>query len=176
MKYTIALFCIVLLFAEPSLAANTGVELPAWANSGNIETELSNKGKEAANLISVIVGILSIIGMLVGAAFFSVGKQEEGKKYLLGGIILIVVKYGQGGAHLEEGSTATPLTEGLADNDSWVWGALYINPRDPAIMIEKRFGIGYTPNFGNWKALLILAVFLMLIFGFAAFAVFDTLN
>jgi len=40
-------------------------------------------------------------------------------------------------------------------------GMFYYNPADPAIFVEKRFGIGYTLNFGNrwswlWLALLML--------------------
>jgi uncharacterized membrane protein len=31
----------------------------------------------------------------------------------------------------------------------WRWGLFYVNPADPSILIEKRFGIGYTLNFGN---------------------------
>jgi len=39
---------------------------------------------------------------------------------------------------------------------------LYVNPADPSILIEKRFGVGYTLNFGNrwtWVAVaLVLAL------------------
>ncbi|MCP5008174.1 MAG: hypothetical protein GY941_30210, partial [Planctomycetes bacterium] len=70
---------------------NNAVELPSWAQTGNLESELSNKGKDAANIISLIVAILAIIGMLVGAGFFATGKQEEGKKFLFGGIIGLIV-------------------------------------------------------------------------------------
>jgi uncharacterized membrane protein len=31
----------------------------------------------------------------------------------------------------------------------WKFGLLYYNPDDSALMVEKRFGIGYTVNFGN---------------------------
>ena len=41
----------------------------------------------------------------------------------------------------------------------WKLGIFYYNPRDPALMVEKRFGIGYTLNFGNrlsWAFLALL--------------------
>lgn len=85
--------------------------------------------------------------------------------FLFGGLILIMVKYGQGGALLEEGSAEAPLTDGLADNAHWVWGVFYVNKDDSSILVEKRFGIGYTINFGNWKAVAILATFLVLTLG-----------
>lgn len=48
-----------------------------------------------------------------------------------------------------------------ADSDKyWRAGIFYVNKEDPSIMVEKRFGIGWTINFGNpvsW--LLVLAPF-----------------
>jgi uncharacterized membrane protein len=53
------------------------------------------------------------------------------------------------------GSDATP-------DECWTRGALYYNPSDPALMVEKRSGIGYTLNFGNRIAWVILAFILLL--------------
>lgn len=33
---------------------------------------------------------------------------------------------------------------------------IYYNPDDPAVLVEKRFGIGYTLNFGNGRSWLVL--------------------
>jgi uncharacterized membrane protein len=44
-------------------------------------------------------------------------------------------------------------------DDHWKLGMLYYNPADPAILVQKRFGVGYTVNFGNHWALLGLGVF-----------------
>ena len=41
-------------------------------------------------------------------------------------------------------------------DDCWKMGILYYNPADPSIFVAKRFGVGYTLNFGNrwsWTAL-----------------------
>ncbi len=45
------------------------------------------------------------------------------------------------------------LTNGLADNRLWKYGAFYVNRDDPSMFVEKRFGLGYTINFANPKAL-----------------------
>jgi uncharacterized membrane protein len=48
----------------------------------------------------------------------------------------------------------------------WKFGLLYYNPDDAALMVEKRFGIGYTVNFGNrtlWWMLAIAALALLLV-------------
>lgn len=88
-----------------------------------------------------------------------------------GGVIYLLARYGQGGARLEGGGE---LTDGLADNRFWKWGVFYINPDDPAIMVEKRFGLGYTINFGNRKAVALLVGFLVLLFALVALAIVAT--
>ena len=39
----------------------------------------------------------------------------------------------------------------------------YVNPDDPSIFVEKRFGLGYTINFANPRAVGLLVGFLLLI-------------
>lgn len=95
--------------------------------------------------------------------------------FLLGYLGWVIVKYGQGGALAEEGSATAPLTNGLADNEAWVWGVFYVNRNDPSIMVEKRFGIGYTINFGNPKAVAILLTAFAFILGLTAIAVVGSL-
>ena len=80
--------------------------------------------------------------------------------FSLGGTVLIAFRYGQGGARLERAAVSTPLTNGLADNRHWVLGMFYVNRDDPSIMVERRFGFGYTINFGNPRAVLLFGVFL----------------
>jgi hypothetical protein len=45
--------------------------------------------------------------------------------------------------------------DGTPDS-SWTWGLLYNNPDDPALFVPKRFGIGFTVNFGHSSAWWIL--------------------
>ena len=48
---------------------------------------------------------------------------------------------------------------GDATPDSrWIGGMLYFNRDDPALFVEKRFGLGYTLNFGHKIAWIVLAV------------------
>jgi hypothetical protein len=42
------------------------------------------------------------------------------------------------------------------DDNYWKFGLIYFNPQDPIIFLERRYGIGWTINFGNIKAVLIL--------------------
>jgi len=95
---------------------------------------------------------------------------------IIGGVAVAVILYmgvgfirimrlGQGGASLEAGSAEAPLTGGLADNARWILGIWYVDPTDPSIMVEARWGIGYTMNLGNRVAQVLLSVFLFAILG-----------
>ena len=53
-----------------------------------------------------------------------------------------------------------PLTDDLADNRRCVLGVFYVNRDDPSFFVEKRFGLGYTINFGNPLAVVFLVLFL----------------
>jgi uncharacterized membrane protein len=87
------------------------------------------------------------------------------------GTLYFICRYGQGGARLERAAGNAPLTNGLADNRYWVLGAFYVNKEDPSIFVERRFGFGYTINFGNWKAVAFLVVFIGTILALAVVGV-----
>jgi uncharacterized membrane protein len=54
------------------------------------------------------------------------------------------------------GSDGTP-------DECWKLGQLYYNPSDPALIVEKRFGVGYTINFGNRAAWLLVGLLALII-------------
>jgi uncharacterized membrane protein len=88
----------------------------------------------------------------------------------IGGSLYLILHYGQGGSRLERSAGNAPLTNGLADNRYWVLGVFYVNRDDPSIFVERRFGIGYTINFGNPKAVAFFAGFIILILALAVAA------
>jgi uncharacterized membrane protein len=88
----------------------------------------------------------------------------------VGGSIYLALRYGQGGSRLEQTAASAPLTNGLADNRHWILGSFYVNREDPSILIEHRFGLGYTLNFGNGKAVALLVAFLGLFIGLVVVA------
>ena len=49
------------------------------------------------------------------------------------------------------------------DDKNWILGTFYYNKNDPAFMIEKRVGIGYTINFANKLALIFLVLMILFI-------------
>ena len=54
-------------------------------------------------------------------------------------------------------------TKESPDNDEFYkWGMFYYNPDDPAVMVEKRFGVGLDFNYARWQAK-VFVVFVALI-------------
>jgi uncharacterized membrane protein len=100
--------------------------------------------------------------LLVGLAIFL---------YAMIGAAWMAIRYGQGGARLENPQSNAPLTDGLADNRLWKLGVFYVNREDPSWLVEHRFGFGYTLNFGNPKAVTTFAAFLAAILGLAVWAI-----
>lgn len=91
--------------------------------------------------------------------------------YALGGAIYLMVRYGQGGARLEVPSATAPLTDGLAEDRFWKAGVFYVNPDDPSWLVEKRFGFGYTLNFGNRAAVATFVAVMGLVLALAVWAI-----
>jgi uncharacterized membrane protein len=86
------------------------------------------------------------------------------------GVIWVIKKYGQGGALRETGSVEERLTGSLANNSHWLMGLFFYDADDPSMMIEKRFGVGYSFNYGNRKAQLIVFTVLALLVGLSVLA------
>ncbi len=49
------------------------------------------------------------------------------------------------------------------DDRYWYGGIIYNNPDDPALFVDRRYGLGWTLNFGNPQARLILIGLLVMI-------------
>jgi uncharacterized membrane protein len=92
--------------------------------------------------------------------------------FMVASLIWILKAHGQGGALRESATAEMPLTGGLADNAHWILGMFYVDRDDPSIMVEKRFGIGYSLNYGNRSALVIVGTFALLILGLGALGLF----
>ncbi len=86
------------------------------------------------------------------------------------GVIWLMKRHGQGGALKESGSVEERLTGSLADNSHWLMGLFYYNTDDPSMMIEKRFGFGYSFNYGNRKAQWLVMTVLVLLIGLLVLA------
>ncbi|MEJ8651179.1 DUF5808 domain-containing protein [Streptomyces sp. MS1.AVA.3] len=88
---------------------------------------------------------------------------------LLTGLAIVVgvaLRTGQGGSRLPTADGGAPEEENsgvVRRDDDQYWrgaGSLYVNRDDPSLFVQKRFGFGWTLNFGNPRAVLLLALIL----------------
>lgn len=70
--------------------------------------------------------------------------------------LVLSLRLGQGGSRLGTSSPAEEQTIPQEDDRYWKMGWLYFNPDDPALFVEKRFGIGWTSNFARPATYLLL--------------------
>jgi len=86
---------------------------------------------------------------------------------LLGAVAL---RAGQGGWRLNGNVRGLAPAAGIDRDDDRFWkaGLLYVNRDDPGIMVGARFGIGWTFNFGNPTAWLVIAGIVAVPAGLAA--------
>jgi uncharacterized membrane protein len=53
---------------------------------------------------------------------------------------------------------SNPSGDGTPD-DCWIWGLIYYNRDDPAFLVPKRAGLGWTLNYGNvWSWVFSVAI------------------
>ncbi len=78
------------------------------------------------------------------------------------GVIVALARLGQGGSRRAAPAAEPdgPVSDRTRDAQ-WKWGLIYVDREDPALLVEKRFGIGYTLNFGHpwsWALLALIVV------------------
>jgi uncharacterized membrane protein len=77
-------------------------------------------------------------------------------------VFFVFVRIGQGGSRLEPSPVRERPVGDRTRDDCWKLGLFYVNRADAAVFVEKRFGIGYTVNFGNYWVWIGLAFVLAL--------------
>ena len=81
---------------------------------------------------------------------------------ILTAVVVAVVVLARNNREREAGEEGTGLIH--RDDDKYWWGGLlYVNRDDPALMVPRRFGLGWALNFGNPRAAMLLAGVLALI-------------
>lgn len=105
------------------------------------------------------------------------GKGMMAVTFLFIGLVLVLSIYmslttGQGGSRIKL-KRETSTSSGLVDRDDdkyWKLGnSIYVNKDDPSLFVEKRFGIGWTMNYGRIESIIITIVFLALIIAMPLF-------
>lgn len=81
------------------------------------------------------------------------------------GAVVLTITTGQGGSRVKTGTGAYGNVIDRDDDRYWKLGQFYVNKNDPALFLEKRFGVGWTINFARPLAWIIFLVIIMLAVG-----------
>ncbi|MEG3041302.1 MAG: DUF5808 domain-containing protein, partial [Clostridium sp.] len=150
------LFIAITMYVVNVIINNSKADL----NSGSIETTVIRK-KKFKRLGSIMMMVTAIQIMVM----FSVMQYSILNNYditIINYVFVIIefltiiifigafIKMGQGGKNLKSLNEKDELYKD--DDDKWILGGFYYNKNDPAWMVEKRTGIGWTINFASPKA------------------------
>nr|WP_026770965.1 DUF5808 domain-containing protein [Sediminibacillus terrae] len=81
---------------------------------------------------------------------------------MVAGAIFLAFNTGQGGSRIKTGTDKQGDAIDRDDDRHWKLGQFYFNPEDPALFLEKRFGVGWTINFARPLAWTVLIVIILL--------------
>ena len=104
-------------------------------------------------MLSVLQG-----GITMTATFAVVG-------LMLLSAILLAVKMGQSGSRINSKEKTDTKVIDKQDDSVWKLGMFYFNKEDPALFVEKRFGVGFTINFAKPAAWIVLAIIVIIVIG-----------
>ncbi|HET9123238.1 MAG TPA: hypothetical protein VFN52_07060 [Acidiferrobacteraceae bacterium] len=85
------LLCALLTLLESGQRVWARVVLPGYAQSAGLQSELEQKGHAITSVLSLVVAILSIFGIMIGAAHFALGNGERGRSFVVGGVVALVL-------------------------------------------------------------------------------------
>ena len=87
-------------------------------------------------------------------------------------VIFLVMSYylGQGGRNIKTNEEGEENYRD--DDDKYILGALYYNKKDPALMVEKRIGVGWTVNLAHPLGKIVMILPFIIIVGMIIFMYF----
>jgi uncharacterized membrane protein len=117
-----------------------------------------------AKAILTLIALLNVTLLLVALRQWRLWMVPAGLivvPFLAGLIVLVVVLWRAARSWRYSAGAAGPAAaEGVADRDDdrfWKLGVAYVNKDDPAVVVAARFGIGWTLNWANPRAWLLIA-------------------
>ncbi|SDT49577.1 Protein of unknown function [Pseudarthrobacter equi] len=115
-----------------------------------------------AQSVKALLGLVAMIdlGMLFSSLLMWTGTVSTWAPLavvlpVLAGVTVAAIVLARNNRVPDEGEPDTGLTH-VDDDRFWRGGLVYVNRDDPALMVPRRFGLGWTLNFGNPGAAMFL--------------------
>ncbi|WP_346936490.1 DUF5808 domain-containing protein [Clostridium sp.] len=162
------IFLAALLYGINKVIISSKVDL----NSGSIEKAITRKKKfkKMGSILIMIIALETLIlfSLIQLSILFNFDSMIINYIFMIIQMITIIIfivifiKVGQGGRNITTKDEKDELYKD--DDDKWILGSIYYNKNDPAWMVEKRLGVGWTVNFAHpksWIAVGGLVVFII---------------
>lgn len=164
----VQIFLTALLYGINKVIINSKVDF----NSGSIEKAIirKKKFKKIGSILMMVMALQMLImfSLIQASILFNFDSTIINYVFMVIFMItmiifiIVFVKVGQGGRNIETIDEKDELYKD--DDDKWILGSIYYNKNDPAWMVEKRLGVGWTVNFAHpksWIAVGGLVVFII---------------
>ncbi len=112
----------------------------------------SRRGPVRRPMLAMLIGVMYLIGL----AFSSVGLMPL--MHIPAAVLLIPFAAFLVFLLVWSRRASGDATGEATPDECWILGGIYYNRNDPALFVQKRFGVGYTVNFGNRRSWVLLAV------------------
>ena len=117
-------------------------------------TRRSTPGSSRMRFLEANLGLMLIIQWITAAMFTYIAvmplRQIQPSGWVIGGLAATLTMVILGAVIYMAKLQAEPAEADNTPDDCWRFGGqVYYNPDDPALMVEKRVGLGFTINFGN---------------------------
>ncbi|MET4563134.1 putative membrane protein [Lysinibacillus parviboronicapiens] len=142
------------------------IQLSAQEKKASAERELHQRKYGSWYLAASNLGMTILLVVL---QYTSIILQNETASYFFplftgfmiltfGGLLLLIWRISKSNERFETIHTNESVS---GDDRYWKWGIFYINKDDSALLIQKKFGVGWTVNFGNkWSVVVVLLILL----------------
>ena len=145
---------------DPQDPENSAKRQRAWRKGWGIYVYWIGLGLEL-----LYMGLQMAVYQIISPSVFAAGSIAFGV-IAVAATLFLVIRLGQGGARLKLAGARDRAVCSLRDDDRyWKLGCFYWNPQDPAFLVEKRFGIGWTCNYANPKTWILTALLGLLLAG-----------
>lgn len=115
----------------------------------------SRRTPQRGAILKLVLGALYLFALPFGGAGFNPLFQIPPVWHFIPPLVLVSAAIAWA---LRIASDPSNSGEATPD-DCWYLGAIYYNPHDPAVFVQKRMGFGFTVNFGNRWAWIVLGGF-----------------
>jgi uncharacterized membrane protein len=149
---------------------NTRVPMrPTIPSGGRIDPERTQKLRGALSalfghlmfVITLAVTSISVIGWVAPSAGWLVAACAYG---LVAVVVLVLVRFWVRWRRLTA-DVGAEESDGASDDRHWKAGVFYFDPANPAVLVPKRVGIGWTVNLGHPVGVAAMLVLLIGVIG-----------